>query len=166
VCVAGARWVRPEILEKHQKEKIEVYAIWFHTLPSDFRFTWPSSALDDPRVTNFWDAQKVAGNWYASNLTQRRNGAEWDTWIVYPPGKAFGDASLAWDHPIITSREKLRSELEKVQGSAGPSRTSRSSEPGSSRAQLKAIPFHALWLAIRSQGWRRPDSSKDSHSDL
>jgi hypothetical protein len=106
--------VRSEILEKHQKEKIEVYAIWFRNLPADFRFTWPSSALDDPRVTNFWDAQKLAGDWYAANLTQRTSGPEWDTWIVYPPGKSFGDAALAWGHPIITSREKLRSELEKV----------------------------------------------------
>ena len=117
--------MRSEILEKHQKEKIEVYAIWFRNLPADFRFTWPASTLDDPRVRNFWDAQKVAGDWYAANLTQRTSGPEWDTWIVYPPGKSFGDAALAWGHPIITSREKLRSELEKVQASAGPSRASR-----------------------------------------
>ena len=117
--------MRSDILEKHRDAKIQIYAIWFRNLPMDFRFTWPSTALDDPRVANFWDAQKVAGNWYAANLTRRERGAEWDTWIIYPPGKAFGDASLAWGHPIITSREMLRSELEKVQGSARPSHASR-----------------------------------------
>jgi hypothetical protein len=113
-------------LEKHRDAKIEVYAIWFRNLPADFRFVWPSRALDDPRVTSLWDGPKVAGKWYAANLTHRGNGAEWDTWILYPPGKTFADDSLAWGRPIITSREKLRSELEKVQRSAGPMRAGRS----------------------------------------
>ena len=117
--------MRSEILEKHRETKISVYAVWFRELPADFRFVWPSGALDDPRVMNLWDNQKVAGNWYAANLTHRGSGAEWDTWIIYPPGKVFADAPLAWGHPIITSREKLRTELEKVLGSVGPSRVSR-----------------------------------------
>ena len=109
--------MRSEILEKHRKEKIEVYAIWFHNLPADFRFTWPSSALDDPRVTNFWDAQKVAGNWYASNLTQRRNGAEWDTWIVYPPGKAFGGPNTASEFLAIPSVSRSGTNLRRMRNS-------------------------------------------------
>jgi hypothetical protein len=64
-------------------------------------------------VVNFWDDQKAAGNWYAANLTHRKKGAEWDTWIVYPPGRSFDDTSVVWGRPILTSREKLRSELEK-----------------------------------------------------
>jgi hypothetical protein len=117
--------VRSEILEGHRDAKIAIYAIWFRNLPADFRFVWPSGALDDHRVVNFWDAQKVAGNWYGANLTHRGSGAEWDTWIVYPPGRAFDDTSVAWGRPIVTSREKLRTELEKVLGSAGASRASR-----------------------------------------
>jgi hypothetical protein len=105
--------VRSDILEKNRDAKVEIYAIWFRNLPADFRFTWPSSALDDSRVTNFWDSEKLAGKWYATNLTKRASGPEWDTWIVYLPGKGFGGGSLAWGHPIITSREKLRSELTK-----------------------------------------------------
>jgi hypothetical protein len=106
--------VQSEILEKQRDAKVKIYAIWFRNLPADFRFTWPSAVLDDPRVTNLWDSQKSAGNWYASNLTQRRSGPEWDTWIVYPAGRAFADSQMAWGHPIITSRERLRSELEKA----------------------------------------------------
>jgi hypothetical protein len=110
--------VRSDILAKKRDAKVEIYAIWFRNLPADFRFTWSSSVLDDPRVVSLWDSEKLAGKWYATNLTKRASGPEWDTWIVYPPGKGFGDGSLAWGHPIITSREQLRSALEKATESA------------------------------------------------
>jgi hypothetical protein len=113
--------VRSEILEKHPDAKIQVEAVWFRNLWTDARFLWPSSALDDPRVTNFWDADKVAGKWYAANLTQRRKGVEWDTWILYAPDKTFSDPPLAWGRPIVGSRERLRKALEELQKApAGP----------------------------------------------
>ncbi len=113
--------MRSEILEKHPDAKIQVEAVWFRNLWTDARFLWPSSALDDPRVMNFWDADKVAGTWYAANLTQRRKGVEWDTWILYAPGKIFSDPPLAWGHPIVSSRERLRKAFEELQkGPADP----------------------------------------------
>lgn len=104
--------MRSEILEKHREAKIEVYAVWFRNLLTDFRFFWPSGALDDPRVTNLWDNQKAAGKWYAPNVTRRDAAVEWDAWILYSPGEAFGDPPLGWGRTIVESREKLRRELE------------------------------------------------------
>ncbi len=106
--------MRSEILEKHREAKIEVYAVWFRNLMADFRFFWPSGALDDPRVVNLWDDQKVAGKWYAANVTRRGAEVEWDAWILYPPGKAFADSPLAWGRSIVASRERLRTEVENL----------------------------------------------------
>ncbi len=115
--------MRSEILQKHREAKIEVYAIWFSSLPADFRFMWPSRALDDPRVINLWDNQKVAGKWYSANVTRRGAAVEWDAWILYAPGTAFADAPLTWGRPIVNSREKLRTALEKLQQApAGPAK--------------------------------------------
>ena len=99
-------------MEKHRDAKIEVYAVWFRNLMTDFRFVWPSGVLDDPRVTNLWDNEKAAGKWYAANVTRRGAMVEWDAWILYPPGKAFADSPLGWGRTIVDSREKLRTELE------------------------------------------------------
>jgi hypothetical protein len=141
--------VRSEILERHRETKIAVYAIWFRNLPADFRFFWPSSVLDDPRVVNLWDSQRAAGNWYAANLTHRKRGPEWDSWILYPPGKSFGDTSLAWGHTIVSSREELQSELEKVLESGERARTGKQlREPCSSnlkeRCSLTTAPIKDL----------------------
>jgi hypothetical protein len=115
--------VRSEILEKHPEAKTQVEAVWFRNLWTDARFLWPSSALDGPRVMNFWDADKIAGKWYAANLTQRRKGVEWDTWILYAPGKTFSDPPLAWGHTIVGSRERLRNALEELQKASAAPRT-------------------------------------------
>ena len=104
--------MRSEILEKHPDAKIEVYAVWFRNLWTDARFLWPSSALDDPRVGNFWDAQKAAGRWYAANLTRRGVTIEWDAWAFYAPGKTFSDPSVDWGRTIVETRERLAADVE------------------------------------------------------
>ena len=53
--------MRSEILEKRPEAKTQVEAVWFRNLWTDARFLWPSGALDDPRVVNFWDADQTAG---------------------------------------------------------------------------------------------------------
>ena len=113
--------MRSEILEKHPEAKTQVEAVWFRNLWTDARFLWPSGALDDPRVVNFWDADQIAGKWYAANLTRPRKGVEWDTWILYAPGQTFSDPPTAWGHTIVGTRERLLTALEKLQPApAGP----------------------------------------------
>jgi len=38
---------------------VAVYAIWERSLPTDRRSEWPSEALDDPRVIQFWDEEQT-----------------------------------------------------------------------------------------------------------
>lgn len=130
MCVAGARWVRSEILEKHPEAKIEVYAVWFRNVPADTRFLWPSGALDDPRVVNLWDDEKTAGRWYSANVTRRGEAIEWDAWILYPSGSGFADLPHEWGRTIVDTRERLRAKLgglleAPITRASGPLRASR-----------------------------------------
>jgi hypothetical protein len=111
--------VRSEILEKNPDAKIAVYAVWFRNLWSDARFLWPSTALDDPRVVNFWDSEKTTGRWYAANVTHRGSVIEWDAWFLYAPGKGFSDLPLGWGRTIVDSRESLQADVEKLMHGSG-----------------------------------------------
>lgn len=111
-----------EILKKPIGAKTEVVAVWFPNLWTDTRYFWPSDALSDPRVVNFWDSDQIAGKWYAANLTHRRSGPEWDTWILYAPGQSFSDPPEAWGHTIVGTRERLRTSLAKVEPSTSTPR--------------------------------------------
>ena len=62
--------MQKKILEKNPKLDVAVYAVWFNMIPTDARSEWPTDRLADSRVTHFWDAQKVAGRWYASHVTR------------------------------------------------------------------------------------------------
>jgi hypothetical protein len=106
--------VRSEILEKHPDAKIAVYAVWFRNLWTDARFLRPSSALDDSRVVNLWDTEKVAGRWYAANVTRRGVTIEWDAWAFYATGKAFSDPSVDWGRTIVDTREQSRADIENL----------------------------------------------------
>ena len=49
-------------------------------LAGDSRSAWDSHVLDDPRVTEFWDGDRVAGKWF-------------DHWL----GELDGPGGIAWD---------------------------------------------------------------------
>jgi hypothetical protein len=105
--------VRSEVLEKHPDANIMVYAVWFRNLWSDFRFMWRSKTLDDPRVVNFWDSEKVAGRWYATNVTHRGPSVEWDAWFLYAPGIGFSVPPSGMGRTIMGTRESLRAAIDK-----------------------------------------------------
>ena len=39
-----------------------MFAIWLPMLAGDSRSAWDSNVLDDPRVIDFWDGDRIAGN--------------------------------------------------------------------------------------------------------
>jgi hypothetical protein len=61
-------------------------------LPGDSRSNWNPSVLDDPRVTQFWDGDRIAGRWLADHHTgdlEQPGGVVWDAFL------GFG-ASARW----------------------------------------------------------------------
>jgi hypothetical protein len=49
-------------------------------LAGDSQAAWDREVLDDPRVTQLWDASQLVGSWL-----QAHGGAFWDTFLVYDP---------------------------------------------------------------------------------
>ena len=118
MCVAGARWVQSELLEKNRSSDLQVYAIWFNMIWSDARAKWPSDALSDPRGVHFWDEQKVVGRWYEKNVTRQgpsgSDRVEWDAYFLYGPQASWGEGPpglVSWGHPIVAARDRLRQAL-------------------------------------------------------
>jgi hypothetical protein len=64
-----------------------VLAIWLPMLAGDSRSAWDSHVLDDPRVVQFWDGDRISGRW----LNDRRlgglgypGGIVWDAYYAFP----------------------------------------------------------------------------------
>jgi hypothetical protein len=108
--------VQEQILEKHPSAKLQVYAIWLPMLPTDARSEWDESLLADPRVTHFWDDERVAGLWLADidlgGLGY--SGIVWDAYFLFgrdaswdtKPGPLLGSGS-----PVIGSSDQLERQV-------------------------------------------------------
>lgn len=117
MCFAGARWVQKELLDGVPETDLRVYAISFHVLPSDHlakRLVWPEDLMGDPRVTHYWDENRIVGRWYEAEVT--RLGAddeervEWDAYFLYGPDAVWDEdppEHISWGRTIIGSREEL-----------------------------------------------------------
>jgi len=63
---------------------LDVLVVWFDMLPGDSRELLDTRTLADPRVTNYWDDQKLVGSWYSEQVTHSR-GVTWDAFFLYGP---------------------------------------------------------------------------------
>lgn len=71
-CLLGARWVDQVLLQQNPDLDLQVYAIWFPTVPenllaADIDFRWDPEVLTDPRATHFWDPERTASAWLAEH---------------------------------------------------------------------------------------------------
>ena len=52
--------------------------------------------LGDPRVTNFWDENKLAGSWFAQHVPGSRGyevlSVSWDAYLLYGPDASWDSA--------------------------------------------------------------------------
>jgi hypothetical protein len=53
-------------------------------MPGDSRRLLDTRVLSDPRVTYFWDQEKVVGRWFSAHVTNRRH-ITWDAYFLYGP---------------------------------------------------------------------------------
>lgn len=85
-------------------------------LPGDSRQFLDTKVLSDPRATNYWDQQKLVGNWYSQNVTHRR-GTTWDAFFLYGPQARWTDMpgpQVAAGGPVIGARDKLLTGLQQL----------------------------------------------------
>jgi hypothetical protein len=94
---------------------LRVYAVWFHVLWTDARWTWSPDRLEDRRVTQYWDSTGATGRWFMDNVTHRRPGkVEWDAYFLYPAAARWGAVPTpltSWGRTVVASGPQLRQDL-------------------------------------------------------
>ncbi len=81
--------------------------IWMPILPTDARDKWDAHLLDDPRVTQLWDADRTTGRWFADDPTLGLGdggAVAWDAFLLFGPEARWdrGPAGLlASGTPIV-----------------------------------------------------------------
>ena len=88
----GASWVRTHILDSHPNAKLTVFAIWLPMLAGDSRSAWDSNVLNDPRVKEFWDRDRIAGKWFADKQLGglgRPGSIVWDAYYAFPSNSTW-----------------------------------------------------------------------------
>jgi hypothetical protein len=99
VCVAGARWVQDEILEKNPDSELRVYMVWLPVYYSDVRSAWDENVMPDARVTHYWDEERLVGQWLAEHTSADRDGmiygAYWDRYFLYSPDATWESGGVS-----------------------------------------------------------------------
>jgi hypothetical protein len=90
-----------------------VFAIWLPMLAGDSRSAWDSNVLNDPRVIDFWDGDRIAGKWFADKQLGGLGGPGsivWDAYYAFPrnsTGTNEPSAVLAAGSDIIDNVSRL-----------------------------------------------------------
>ncbi len=69
-CVHAARALQKEIIEQYPEEDLSLLIVWEPMLGSDDQPSAEKSStiFDDPRVTQYWDSQRLSGNTYSTQV--------------------------------------------------------------------------------------------------
>lgn len=106
--------MRDEILAKYPTAQFKVLAVFFDMLPGDSRQMLDTRVLADPRVTYYWDAEKVVGQWFSDHVTGRP-GITWDAYFLYGPGASWeqkpGPLVGSSRGPVIGSTDALKNAI-------------------------------------------------------
>jgi hypothetical protein len=110
--------VQRDVLAKYPAADLRVYVVWLPMLWSDRREAWDSGVISDPRAINFWDGERVVGEWFAKNV-DGYEGVSWDIYYLYGP-------QATWDSipsPLLATGATIygnRRELQAAVAGLGP----------------------------------------------
>lgn len=89
-------------MKKHPSAPLRVEVVWLPMLVGDSQALIDRRVLSDPRVTYYWDPQRVVGRWFSGNVTQQP-GITWDAFFLY-------GAQAHWDStpgPLVQSGSSI-----------------------------------------------------------
>ncbi len=89
--------MRSNILEKYPSSDVRIYVVWFDVLPGDSRGLVDRKVLNDHRVANYYDPNRVVGSWFAEHTGDA--GIVWDAYFLYGPDASWTDEP----HPSMRS---------------------------------------------------------------
>lgn len=98
-----------EILQKYPSARLKVLSVWFDMLPGDSRQFLDTRVLSDPRVTYYWDQDKVTGRWFSDHVTGGK-GVTWDAYFLYGPDARWDlspEPLASSGGPVIGSTDDL-----------------------------------------------------------
>lgn len=61
-----------------------MYVVWFDMMPGDSEGLVDRKVLNDHRVTNYYDPDRLVGAWYAQHVDETV-GIVWDAYYLYGP---------------------------------------------------------------------------------
>ena len=92
---------------------------------SDSKKRWPEGLLDDPRVREFWDAERVVGRWFAGKPQLGDCGlggdVAWDAYYFFPPEARWADVPqpmISSGCPVVRARGRLQADVDAVAAEA------------------------------------------------
>jgi hypothetical protein len=108
--------VRENILDVETSQDLRVYAVWLNQRVTDDRDAIDESILDDPRVTQYWDAEGITGTHFAdADLGGLGySGFVYDVYYVFGPDAGWADepAPLSGSGgPVLYEGDKLLAAL-------------------------------------------------------
>ncbi len=107
--------MQAEILEENPEDDIAVYAVWFNVLPTDSRSAWDPKLMTDPRVSHFWDEERVIGSWFADNVGFSHGSLAWDVYYLYGPEATWEEIPgplVSSGYTLFGQRSQLTDDLE------------------------------------------------------
>lgn len=76
--------------------------VWLPMLPGDAKALIDQRVLSDPRVTYYWDPNRIVGDWFSQQVTHQP-GPTWDAFFLY-------GAQARWDStpgPLVASGSSI-----------------------------------------------------------
>jgi mercuric reductase len=104
-----------ELLEPNPDADLRVYSIWFNMYPGDHKSRWNPDLLTDPRVTHYWDKDKLIGRWMVEQkVVDYPRRTLWDSYLLFGPEAAWEETPaplVGWGMPVYHRRHKLKAEI-------------------------------------------------------
>ena len=92
--------MQTEILEKQLDAELRVIAVWMPLVRGDARDQWDPELLNDPRVSYFWDEERLSGNWFSEHISGQQP-LSWDSYFLYGPGATWSDEGIS--EPVVST---------------------------------------------------------------
>jgi hypothetical protein len=110
--------VQSQLLAQTPSDQLRVYAVWVPMLWGDARAAWDETTLPDPRVTHFWDGERVIGQWFAKQV-DGYDGIAWDVYYLYGPDakwETMPSSLIASGGDIYSERQALMKNMSTLLG--------------------------------------------------
>ena len=106
-------------MDDNPEANIQVYAVWFNMLPNDARQRVDLNLIPDPRTTQLWDEQRLAGRFFAENEGFNFGQIAYDVYYLYGTGAEWNlnpAPLVSSEYTILGKKNQLPDDLNGLLG--------------------------------------------------